>query len=263
MAKDYHIRDMRTTTNAINLCITFVIMKNLAERLTWARLQAKLTQQELARGAGIAQSTIASWESGARETGRKINQVANYLCVNPLWLADGVGDPFKGSEDIDATSLGRMALPDCLDVVLADDSSKNYYQIPMVKLRLQAGMTGVQTEPEMLDGCTVSIRRTWADQEGFKPSNLVALRVRGESMEPSLHEDDIIIINLADTKLSDGSVYAINYEGEAIVKRLSRDAGEWWLMSDNPDQRKYHRKLCRGGECIVVGKVVRKESTRI
>ncbi|MGK5080511.1 hypothetical protein [Janthinobacterium sp. HLX7-2] len=37
----------------------------------------------------------------------------------------------------------------------------------------------------------------------------------------------------------------------------------WWLTSDNPDQRKYHRKLCRGNECLIVGRVVRKESDRI
>ena len=61
----------------------------------------------------------------------------------------------------------------------------------------------------------------------------------------------------------DGSVYAFNDEGEAVVKRLSRDAGQWWLTSDNSDQRKYHRKLCNKGDCLVIGKVVRKESDQI
>jgi phage repressor protein C with HTH and peptisase S24 domain len=82
-------------------------------------------------------------------------------------------------------------------------------------------------------------------------------------MEPSLYEDDIVIVNTLDTKLVDGAVYAFNYEGEAVVKRLARDAGQWWLASDNPDQRKYHRKLCQGGACLVIGRVVRKESDRI
>jgi SOS-response transcriptional repressor LexA len=48
-----------------------------------------------------------------------------------------------------------------------------------------------------------------------------------------------------------------------VIKRLARDAGDWWLTSDNPDQRKYHRKVCRGEACIVIGRVVRKESERI
>lgn len=79
-------------------------------------------------------------------------------------------------------------------------------------------------------------------------------------MEPSLYEGDLVIVNTADAQPQDGVVFAVNYEGEPVVKRLSRDAGQWWLTSDNTDQRKYHRKVCRGSDCIVIGRVVRKES---
>lgn len=78
-------------------------------------------------------------------------------------------------------------------------------------------------------------------------------------MEPTFYEDDTVVINLADKRLTDNGVYAVNYEGEAVVKRLSRDAGQWWLMSDNPDQRKYFRRACQGNRCIIVGRVVRRE----
>jgi phage repressor protein C with HTH and peptisase S24 domain len=94
-------------------------------------------------------------------------------------------------------------------------------------------------------------------------SDLLAIVVRGESMEPALFEGDVIVVNTADKTLVDGTVYAVNYEGEVVVKRMVRDAGMWWLTSDNSDQRKYHRKSCKGAECIVIGKVVRKESTHI
>lgn len=72
-----------------------------------------------------------------------------------------------------------------------------------------------------------------------------------------------MVVNTADTAKMDGAVYAFNYEGEAVIKRLTRDAGQWWLTSDNPDQRKYHRKLCKGADCIIVGRVVRRESDRL
>jgi phage repressor protein C with HTH and peptisase S24 domain len=71
------------------------------------------------------------------------------------------------------------------------------------------------------------------------------------------------VVNTADTRPVDGAVFAVNYEGEAVVKRLSRDAGSWWLASDNADQRRHHRKICRGDACILVGRIVRKESDRI
>ena len=55
----------------------------------------------------------------------------------------------------------------------------------------------------------------------------------------------------------------MNYEGEAVIKRLTRDAGQWWLSSDNLDQRRFYRKSCRGGECIVVGRVVRRDPVEV
>ena len=82
-------------------------------------------------------------------------------------------------------------------------------------------------------------------------------------MEPSLYDGDVVIINTADTTPSDATVFAVNYEGEAVVKRMMRDAGEWWLTSDNPDNRRFPKKLCRGGECMLVGRVVWREGSRI
>lgn len=82
-------------------------------------------------------------------------------------------------------------------------------------------------------------------------------------MEPGLFDGDQVLVNTADTKIVDGAVYAVNYEGEAVIKRMVRDAGQWWLSSDNPDQRRFHRKSCRGAECIMIGRVIKKESERL
>jgi phage repressor protein C with HTH and peptisase S24 domain len=136
-------------------------------------------------------------------------------------------------------------------------------QIMKVKLKVQAGVTGFQTEPEHYEGETLGVPTAWVLREGLRQDSLISIVVRGDSMEPSLYDGDSIVVNTADKGLVSGSVYVVNYEGEAIVKRLLRDAGQWWLASDNADQRKYHRQLCKGAECIVVGKVIRKESTHI
>jgi phage repressor protein C with HTH and peptisase S24 domain len=147
-------------------------------------------------------------------------------------------------------------------VAVADTSDQRYVEIPKVMLRLSAGITGFETEPENFDGSALTVPRQWIERKGYDPRRLVAIKIRGESMETTLYEDDVVVINTADTRPVDGEVFAVNYEGEAVVKRLVRDAGSWWLASDNPDQRKYHRKICRGSSCIIVGKLVRRESDR-
>lgn len=54
----------------------------------------------------------------------------------------------------------------------------------------------------------------------------------------------------------------MNYEGELVIKRLVRGAGQWWLASDNPDQRRYPRKVC-GEDVFCIGRIVHKQSERI
>jgi phage repressor protein C with HTH and peptisase S24 domain len=147
-------------------------------------------------------------------------------------------------------------------MVRASEEDDAFVAIRKATLQLQAGIKGFEVEPEPENGDTLVIPAAWLRKKGFDPRALIALTIKGESMETTFHEGDVVVINTQDAKPVDGSVYAVNYEGEAVIKRLSRDAGDWWLTSDNPDQRKYHRKICRGDACILIGRVVRSESER-
>lgn len=161
-----------------------------------------------------------------------------------------------------ATVLADL-VPGAMPIRALSPDDPSLTQIRKVKLHVQAGITGFQVEPEHDDGDTQGVPTKWILKQGLSRDALLAITVRGESMEPALYEGDIIVVNTRDTALTDGAVFVVNYEGEVVVKRLQRDAGQWWLTSDNADQRKYHRKLCKDAECILIGKVIRKESTHI
>lgn len=230
-------------------------MEEWKKRLKAAREAAGLNKTAFAKAIGVSNPTVTDWEKsvdsgGIQEiAGVRLTKICEVLNISP-------GQLLHGRDASNGNFAGAKT------VYVAEEDDPSFVEIPMVKLRLQAGHTGFQTEPEEGDG-KLGMRREWVEKNGFDPTSLIVTQVRGESMEPTLYEDDIVVINLRDKKLVDGKVYAFNYEGEAVVKRLSRDAGEWWLTSDNSDQRKYHRKICRGDACLVIGKVVHKESDRI
>ncbi len=78
-------------------------------------------------------------------------------------------------------------------------------------------------------------------------------------MEPSLWDGDLVVINTGATEPKDGVAFVLNYEGEVLIKRLERDAGEWWLTSDN---QRYKRKRC-DEHALLIGRVIYKQSGRI
>ena len=157
----------------------------------------------------------------------------------------------------------QALLPGSLRVVVDDPDNRNFYQIKKVKLQLRAGVTGFQTVPDIYDGDTISLRKNWVDRKGLHPGTLLALTVAGDSMEPNLYEGDVVIIDTADRAMKDGSVYAFNYDGESVIKRLVKERGDWWLFSDNMDQARHRPKGCRSGDCGIIGRVVKRETDHI
>jgi len=71
----------------------------------------------------------------------------------------------------------------------------------------------------------IVFHKEWFVASGYRPSALYGVKVSGASMEPALWDGDIAIINTDDTTPRDGEVFAVNFEGEMVIKRLRRDAG--------------------------------------
>lgn len=224
------------------------------KNLEWLITNKGISPYELQRHVGVPQPTIHRILTGESTDPRTstLQPLATYFGVTVADLRD---------RDLSIPQVAET--PGTYRVQAVTEDDPGLIHIKKVKLRLSAGIMGFRTEPETYDGSTLTVPLEWVLRRGYDPDRLIAIRVRGESMEPTLYADDLVIVNTDDTKLVDGQVYAVNYEGEAVIKRLTRDAGRWWLTSDNADQRKYHRKSCEGTECIIVGRVVKRESERL
>lgn len=211
-------------------------------------------QSEVARALNVSPQTINNWEARGMSKSGMLNAQSTFGC-SATWLATG-GGSMEMQPSIPVQ--GMMA------VGVSDHTNPATVQIRKVELRLSAGITGFQTEPDRRDGGLWDLPRRWVEKNNLIPAQLLALDVKGESMEPSLYEGDVVVINTADTAPVNGLVYAFNYEGEAVIviKRLVREGGSWWLYSDNQSPR-FPKRLCRGQECIVIGRVIRRETDQI
>ncbi|MBP2666958.1 MAG: peptidase [Firmicutes bacterium] len=151
-------------------------MKTLAERLIWARTQKGLSQSELAKAAGVAQSTIGNLEAGIRLSSRKIAAIASVLGVNALWLAEGKGDPIPKSPE------------DGFDINVSP-ASVGSREIPLI-CYVQAGAMVEVCDPYAVGAAE---KMLWTDLD--VSVNAFALTIRGSSMTPEYNEGDVIIVD--------------------------------------------------------------------
>lgn len=243
----HHISTLIGAVNSYLLEKTNIIpCMSIGDRIRQLREKAGLSQSDLAMKAGVSQGTISQLEKNPNQKTKHLVAIARVLDCSVDWLEKGTG-PIERPKKV-------AIVPEELDQFIA---------IRKVVFRISAGVSGFAVDfLDDGDGAPLFYQKAWFDSRGFSPDDLYAIKVRGASMEPSLTDGDTIIVNTADTQLKDGEVFAVNYDGELVIKRLVKDSGEWWLSSDNLDQRRYPRKRC-DDHTFVVGRVVHKQSERI
>lgn len=223
----------------------------------------------------LSPQAVQQWVSGeTRPSGRRLRKLADVLKTNIDALLDDVG----GSEDGEArrtptkpiTLINKQGIAEPLGDLQANEKGGAYQAdrskfipIRVGSFRLQAGITGFTVDYVDEDTPPIYFRMDWLSKKNLNPSKLVACTVTGDSMETRLYAGDTVLVNTEDNTPSDGEVFAVNYEGELVIKRLARNSGRWWLSSDNPDKARYPDKLCDGDYCLLIGKVVQRQSTRL
>lgn len=236
-------------------------MNTIASRLDQAMTAAGFpSQSALSRASGVPQPTInrilKSVGKGQPEAGT-VQKLAEACNVSFNWLNEGIGEIGRtGSVFHDAGSGKSAKAKEALAQALAK-ATPSIIEIPVLKLSLTAGITGFHTELDERDfAIPVAVTQRWIEANNLVRDRLIATMVRGDSMEETLSDGDTVIINTASTTPRDNKIFAINFGGEAVVKRMIKDFGRWFLASDNPDQKRYHREECSSETCIIIGEVV-------
>lgn len=137
-----------------------------------------------------------------------------------------------------------------------EDLAPAMVAIRMVPEHLRAGITGFETDHLFEDGGHLHVPRQWLEENDLSPDQLRAIKIKGDSMVPMMYAGDVAVVNIKDTSRVNGGVFALNFKGESVVKRLRYERREWYLTSENPD---FQQEPCRTGDCNVIGRVVRFE----
>lgn len=200
---------------------------NLSQRLKAARKHANLTQKELADAAGVSQPVISQLESGTSLKSVHIAKLAITCKVDPLWLSEGTGEML----------VSRAHGPD----ENGSPSKKDYALIPQYTARASAGKGYHNDHVELSEGQGLVFKRDWLKRLSLKEGACCVIYAEGSSMEPTISDGDVLLIDRTSTEPRSGKVYAIQRpDGSISVKRLVQTfAGGWVVRSDNPDKTLY------------------------
>ncbi|MCZ7583944.1 MAG: helix-turn-helix domain-containing protein [Deltaproteobacteria bacterium] len=203
----------------------------------------------------VTEGSVRGWIRGDHRPGAEvIDAVCRVSGVSPQWLLTG-----KGSRD---QTLAALPSPE-LRLVEAKASwfrgfrerIDAYYPVPLVAGRVAAGSPAEVSEDEVDDWIPTIYHRDWCPH----PEQTVCVRVRGDSMAPTIPDGGLVAIDLAQRQPARliRQVVALRREGGVTIKRLFRtDDGEWVARPDNLDSNEIYVFAPDELNDAILGKVV-------
>lgn len=233
------------------------------------RLKASIgdeNQAAFARKCGISEGALRKYAKGALPGLEILVEIARTAGVSVHWLATGEGPKHLPAEKADLEDLwvrhavfgdedaaGKLKqIKEEQSRYLREPEPGEFRFVYPVKVSAAAGH-GCEVEAE-LPGPRLAFRSDWLRAEGIDPARLAVIRVKGDSMEPTLADGDSIAVDLGDRDPSRPGIFVLRVDTGLVVKRLQLDLqGRIVARSDNPA---YGELVGNPADVHMVGRVV-------
>ena len=190
-------------------------------RLHEARKSKDFTLKKLAEKVGVTDATLSYIENEKRKLSAELAQkISFFLNTTPEYLLYGKETPERPAGAMPVTEiaiLGESEAGEWQEMILDPNTPK--IPVPTIYAR----------------------------------GNNFALKVKGESMHPTIPENSCVIVDPDDQVIAHNKVYCIaDNEGNSTIKRVKLDGKDIWLT---PDNKQYSPKPAPDG-AIVIGRII-------
>lgn len=193
---------------------------DVADRIQIRMQDLGITQADIMRATNAARGTVSGWVNGSNAPSAKhIEALSKALKTTSTWLLTGTGLPTV-SQQLQA-KLDNTAQPVLTDSIEAETK----IWVPLVDVGFSCG------DGESIEFHYDETKRLLAFDpdffisRGIKPSNTRIMYAKGDSMEMYISDGDVFAIDVSDINVKDGGIYAVYFEGEAMLKQIFKEAG--------------------------------------
>ena len=197
------------------------------------RKERKISQQKLASILNAHQTAISQWETGRTSPDISIaTEIAKLFNVSLEYV---LGISNESYETTQFSSLSDLRIPVYGNIAAG---------IPIDAI--------VDYDPENAED--------WEEisEEMQRNGQHIALRIKGDSMEPRMRTGDVVIVRIQ-PDIDDGDTAVVRINGdEATCKKIKKTPEGLWLVSTNPnyDPMFFSPKDIEDLPVVIIGKVV-------
>lgn len=209
-------------------------MTTFGQRVREARKEAKLTQPQLAKAAGLSQTTISDIERGRNNGSSEVTSLARALNVTPEWLAEGR----LPKRIISISGETEPLIPQFSAEITLLKKTDDYCEIPQFDTGgAMGGGLVLQDQPGVIQSWKVSPEWLRKNVKGYNSAkSLCIVTGFGDSMRPLFNPGDPLLVDISVNTVDFDSIYFFRVGNEGFIKRLQRIPGEGLrVLSANRD----------------------------
>ncbi|WP_165937530.1 XRE family transcriptional regulator [Antarcticimicrobium sediminis] len=205
-------------------------MSKIHNKIKVIRANSGMTQDDFASALGVKPSKVRDIESGRQRVNDEfLTKLVEIFPVDMNWLFSG------RSDDLEAPSIspadGNKPLPGQVRI-----NSQEYSTIGVFDVDAAAGNGIIPVSEAASD--MMAFTRSWLMRHGVVADLAGLLRVRGDSMSPTIPDGAYVLVDFrGKADWSVPGIYIVRYNGAIVVKRLQlpiRSNENWVAMiSDN------------------------------
>ncbi|MBF0400392.1 MAG: helix-turn-helix domain-containing protein [Magnetococcales bacterium] len=177
------------------------------------------TQEEIAELIGGKSDTISAMERGKQRIYvEMLTKLSKHYRITDRWVMTDEGMELRAEPVIQNTN-----------------QREGMIYVPEYSMVEASAGDGCHVDNEFADDF-IAFREDFIQDLDLDRKKVAVIRVRGDSMHPTLSSGDLILIDRRDcVEFSDDAIYVFNLEGEVFVKRIQRvGRGQIEILSDNP-----------------------------
>ncbi len=199
-------------------------MSTVGSRLREERERLGLSQVAFSERGHVGKHSQINYESDRRNPDSKYLSSIGKIGADIMYILTGTGNP----------TLPDRTLPLSGDVRIGEQV---YSTIKVYDIDASAGLGTVPVSEAVAD--QIAFTRAWLIRHGIPADMSGLVRVRGDSMEPTIPDGSYVLVqfNIDQSNLKPG-IYIIRLDDAIVIKRLQlspKKEDNWIsLISDNP-----------------------------
>lgn len=161
----------------------------------------------------VARRTLTEWVNDRTEPrASSLAEICHVTGAPIAWLITGEGAGFQAqdsSSQAQSMSLTELDRPDFVTLPIYNE------------IRASAGPGATVPATEQADG-VVAFSRPFLRDQGANPERCSIIWARGDSMQPTIPDGSILVVDCSQTDVVNGCIYVLNVDDDLLVKRVRR-----------------------------------------